>query len=85
MFDKPKHGWVNISLEGVEIAPASYISDVANDTLEAMIYALEESKDFCASYDAEGYEFKIISDDYSTFVIMMVISGSRNWNLQRRS
>lgn len=68
MFSNPKFGWVSVHL-GEFQGPASYITDVAFDSMEAMIYALEENKDFIVSFDAEGWEFKVISDDYRTFII----------------
>jgi hypothetical protein len=45
------------------------MTDVAMDCLDAMIHALKDRADFCASFDAEGWTFKVLSDDYRTYVI----------------
>ena len=68
MLSVPKFGWTNVKI-GDFSAPASYIRDVGIDCLESIIYALENKRDFCETFDAEGYEYKIISDDYRTYII----------------
>ena len=68
MLSKPKFGWTTISL-GDFIGSASYITDVPIDVMESMIDALNNHKDFIVSFDAEGWCFKIIADDYRSFII----------------
>lgn len=68
MLGVPKYGWTNVEI-GEFYAPASYIRDVGIDCLESMIYALENKRDFCETFDAEGYEYKVIADDYRVYII----------------
>ena len=68
-LENPKNGWVSIVLGDYSRA-ASYLTDVPFDCLDAMIYALKEGFDFCVSFDGEGQgDFKVIADDYTTYVI----------------
>lgn len=69
MLIKPRFGWVTIKIDEFE-ERASYLTCVSLDCIDAMIHALSESVDFVVNFDAEGYTYKVISDDYRTFVIM---------------
>lgn len=69
MLEFPKYGWTTVSIENFR-EPASYLTDVPMDCINAMIYALENNTDFCVNFDAEGYSYKIIADWYNTFIIM---------------
>ena len=68
MLTKPNFGWTRIEIEN-NILPASYVTDVPMDCLENMILAYRHHIDFCVSLDAEGWTFKIISDEYMTYII----------------
>ena len=68
MLTKPKYGWTSIKIKDFECR-ASYLTWVPIDCLEAMIRAIEERLDFLCTFDAEGWEFKVISDDYRTYII----------------
>lgn len=50
-------------------APMSYITDVPMDCLDAMIRAINDSVDFCVTFDAEGWMWKILADKYDTCII----------------
>ena len=65
----PHAGWTNI-LIGDESLPASYLTSVPFDCLDNMIYAIQNSSDFTVSFDAEGYMYKILSDDYRTYLLI---------------
>ena len=69
MLSIPKSGWTNVSIAGIEIGPASYIDDVPVMCLQEMIRAISQRLDFCVTFDAEGWEFKVIADDTETYVI----------------
>lgn len=68
MLGKPVFGWTNIEIGNFN-GSASYLTDVANDCLTAMIHSFESGFDFVVSFDAEGWTFKIVSDDYCTYII----------------
>lgn len=68
MLGMPMYGWSHIKIGDFE-GPASYLTDVANDCLEAMIHHFQTGFDFVVNFDAEGWTFKVISDNYSTYII----------------
>ena len=68
MLTIPNCGWTNIII-GNFSDRASYLTEVPLDCLRAMIYALSNNTDFICVFDAEGWNFKVISDNYRTFVI----------------
>ena len=70
MLSIPKSGWTNVSIAGIEIGPASYIDDVPVMCLQEMIRAISQRLDFCVTFDAEGWEFKVIADDFTAYVIL---------------
>lgn len=60
MFSKPQNGWSTVTLNDVVIGAASYIEDVATDTLTTLIsYLKGELTHFELMYDGEGYDFGI--------------------------
>lgn len=65
---KPAFGWVEVVL-GDFAGSGSYLTDIPLDCLESMIYALENHTDFIVSFDAEGWSFKMIADEYRSFII----------------
>ena len=68
MLAVPKYGWNNINI-GSFSDRASYLTNVPMDCLKNMIIALENNIDFCIDFDAEGWDFKVISDNYNTYII----------------
>ena len=69
IFGLPACGWSYMKIGEFGLS-ASYITDIPNDCLEAMVYALENGTDFICNFDAESNgNFKVISDDYRTYVI----------------
>ena len=68
MLGMPMYGWSHIKICDFE-GPASYLTDVANDCLVSMIHHFQTGFDFVVNFDAEGWTFKVISDNYSTYII----------------
>lgn len=68
MLGMPMYGWSQVEIGDFE-GPASYLTDVANDCLLAMIHYYETGFDFVVNFDAEGWIFKVIADEYNVFVI----------------
>jgi|GEM_PF-1772583 len=71
MISNPNYGWCTVALCGRGIGPASSLTNVPLDCLEAMRQALTRGTDFFVSFDAEGWEFKLIADTVSTYVIFL--------------
>lgn len=69
MLTKPFAGWTNVEI-GDFSAPASYLTEVPIECLDIMINSLRKRIDFCASFDAEGWTYKVISDYYRTYIII---------------
>ena len=68
MLENPKHGWVNIHL-GDFCDRASYLTDVIDDILEALIHVLDTGMPSAVYFDAEGWEWYIVFTWYETFII----------------
>lgn len=68
MLSIPKHGWVNLSIGDWEDR-ASYLTDVPNDLLDALIEKLNNWKPVCVSFDAEGWEYILVIDSFTVHVI----------------
>ena len=68
MLENPKHGWVNIHL-GDFCDRASYLTDVIDDILEALIHVLNRKGSASVYFDAEGWEWYIVFTWYETFII----------------
>jgi len=69
MLTKPLHGWTNISVDNFS-ERASYLTDIPNDCLDAFIYALKTNNPAVVFFDAEGYEFHLVSSYYRSYVII---------------
>ena len=72
MFSKPCCGWTDITIKDITNefnAPASYLTDVPNDCLDAFIYALENCCSVVIDFDAEGWDYKLVCSKYDTYVI----------------
>lgn len=69
MFTKPEHGWTNLQL-GDFSQRASYLTDIPNDCLDAFIYALHNNVPAVVYFDAEGWNFHLVSSWYRSYVIV---------------
>lgn len=69
MLSEPSAGWTNVQI-GSWSGPASYITDVPTDCLDALINCLEKHNPQCIYCDAEGWEFTIVVSDFETNIIV---------------
>jgi len=69
MLTKPKHGWTNLQINDFT-ERASYLTDIPNDCLDAFIYALEKNKPAVIFFDAEGWDFHLVTTHYQSYVIV---------------
>jgi hypothetical protein len=69
MFTKPEHGWINFTFKEFS-ERASYETDIPNDCLDAFIYALQNNIPAVVYFDAEGYDYYLLSTKYDTYVII---------------
>lgn len=70
MLSVPKNGWVKISLNDWEDR-ASYLTDVHFDILDSLICFLKKRKSLVVYCDAEGWEYYIIFDWFSTYILTL--------------
>ena len=68
MFTKPQDGWTHLNFENFS-ERASYLTDVPNDCLDAFIYALQTNNPAVVYFDAEGYDYHLISSYYRSYII----------------
>lgn len=68
MFTEPKHGWVILKLGDFE-GSVSYLTDVPIDCLDAFIYALRTNNPATIFFDAEGWDFHLVSSYYDGYII----------------
>lgn len=69
MLSKPKHGWCDITI-GDFTDRASYLTPVHLDILKSLCNLCQTHKPQTVFVDAEGWEYYIVFDCYSTFVIL---------------
>ena len=69
MFTIPKHGWVNLQIEDFS-ERASYLTDIPNDCLDAFIHALHNNVPAAIYFDAEGWDFHLVSSYYQSYIIV---------------
>jgi hypothetical protein len=72
MLTKPEHGWCNVEI-GDFTGWASYIMDVPFNCLNSFISYFTKGKDInsvAIAFDEEGSEFTVVSNYYSTYVII---------------
>lgn len=69
MLIEPCCGWTTVSIGDFNMR-ASYLTDVPGDCLNAFIHSFESDLPATIEFDAEGWEFTLISDFYSTFIIL---------------
>ena len=69
MFATPICGWSKVVINDFE-APASYITDLPVDLIDAAITAIKDEKDLYFSFCGEDSgDFKVIADEYCTYII----------------
>lgn len=68
MFTEPKHGWTDLKLGCFE-SRASYLTDIPIDCLDVFIYALQSNSPATIYFDAEGWDFHLISSYYESYII----------------
>lgn len=68
MLSKPKHGWSEITI-GDWSDRCSYIDDVPFMLLEAMEESCRVNKPVAIKFDAEGWDYIIVFDQFETHII----------------
>lgn len=67
MLSKPDCGWTLVTI-GDFRASASYLDDVPVMCLEAFINGIRDWLPVCLKFDAEGWHFYLIAEEYHSFV-----------------
>lgn len=68
MLATPKHGWSQITI-GNWTDRCSYLNDVPTLLLEALELTCRTHRPAAVAFDAEGWEYTIVFDDFATHVI----------------
>ena len=68
-LEKPKHGWSQFNFN--KNARISYIDDFPENIIENAIYAIKHDKEFSTTFDAEGYDYTLLSTDKITMEIII--------------
>lgn len=68
MLSKPKHGWSEITISSWSDR-CSYIDDVPFMLLEAMEESCRVNKPVSVKFDAEGWDYIIVFDQFETHII----------------
>ena len=69
MLTKPKHGWVDVEL-GDFSDRASYLTDIPHDCLDAFTQALKNNEPVVIYFDAEGWDYHLVSSYYDSYIIL---------------
>ena len=67
MLGRPDAGWTDITI-GKYIGTASYLDDVPIETMDAFLKYFQGAP-FQVTYDAEGYNFGLITFDDSVYIV----------------
>ena len=67
MLAKPWCGWTHVTIGDYD-ASASYLDDVPVMCMEAFINGINSWLPVCIKFDAEGWNFYIIAEEYHTLV-----------------
>ena len=68
MLNKPEYGWCTVEYNDKYLGDASYITDVAGDSLRACLdYLTGKTDTFKITYDNEGHYFGLITIDDEVF------------------
>lgn len=68
MLSSPQHGWSNITI-GNWSDRCSYLDDVPFDLLRSIWNVQATSLPYAVSFDAEGWQYIIVFDEYETHII----------------
>lgn len=68
MLKAPYAGWTTIKI-GDWSDRASYLTDVPMDILDAFINSYNYWQPAVIKFDAEGWEYTVVIDDYETYII----------------
>ena len=68
MLTKPVHGWTHLQFKNFS-ERASYLTDIPNDCLDAFIHALQTNNPAIVYFDAEGFDYHLISSFYRSYII----------------
>lgn len=69
MLSRPKNGWSTLKI-GNFSSRVSYLTDVPYECLNACLAALKYNIPLAMSFDAEGWEFEVLSNNINTYIIM---------------
>ena len=69
MLSIPKNGWSTLKI-GNFSSRVSYLTDVPYECLNACLAALKYNIPLAMSFDAEGWEFEVLSNNINTYIIM---------------
>jgi len=75
MLTKPNSGWTNVLIDDFS-ERASYLTDVPNDCLDSFIYGLKNNVPIAIYFDAEGYDYHLVSSWNSSYIIMDKINAT---------
>lgn len=64
-----EHGWCTVTL-GDFSSRASDLTDVPFDCINAAIHAIKSNMPFCVRFDAEGWDFYVMSDVCNAYVVV---------------
>lgn len=68
MLSVPKYGWVKLKI-GTWSDRASYLTDLPCELIDALIASLTNYSPACVKADAEGWEYTIVFDRFTTDII----------------
>lgn len=68
MFTNPNSGWTTVTL-GDFTDRASYLTNVPNDLIHALIYGIETYSPTSVQFDAEGWDYTITFRPLETYVV----------------
>lgn len=77
MLVNPQHGWVTVEI-GDWSDRASYLTNVPIDALDAFINSYNHRQPATIKFDAEGWEYIVVIDDWETYIIEDLYRYSKN-------
>ena len=78
MLKTPQYGWSEITI-GSWHDRCSYLDDVPYRLLEAVDYTNRCGRPSSVKFDAEGWEYIIVFDQFDTHIICYNFEGERNY------
>lgn len=71
MIGQPKFGWTHVTIGDFE-APASYLTDVPLEIIDALISGYRYGVDPAVTFDAEGYVYTVVVSNYWSKVYVIL-------------